>query len=461
MQELKELLDSNLSHATFAPLFAENISPNQLHEIFHRKGWPNDEVFDARRAIPNVSEESLNELTSYLRSLLNNLVDPNEDSVGLAFPAGYGSKEVPPIQGDGLAPIATVLPVRTLAESLIKGSAILGTERVTQLISTWIQGEPVRYKTIGLLNTFPVQEPLVIEEGLCIDNLPLASDKLPPHLPRLIGMSAENYLGRTVMSIDCEASPAFFHPQENQSKSNVRVASKLSVDIVTFCQALSLGSNSYVDVGHYWNDYQELGAFFFTNEGVSWSPLDARIKRRGYHFSLTTSESTGVKTVRPLGGRQMLEVQPAQVSQICKGLQCKDAKKITLSLARWIASKDFEKSQVDQYIDLRIALESLYLQDFLNEQSQEMRFRLALFGAWHLGSDFEERKKIRRTLRDAYDTASGAVHGGDLEYTPENKELLSDAQDLCRQGILKMLREGYPSQEQWGDLILGIENDEQ
>ena len=36
------------------------------------------------------------------------------------------------------------------------------------------------------------------------------------------------------------------------------------------------------------------------------------------------------------------------------------------------------------YIDLRIALESLYLRDFANEHSQEMRFRLALFGAWHL-----------------------------------------------------------------------------
>ena len=90
-----------------------------------------------------------------------------------------------------------------------------------------------------------------------------------------------------------------------------------------------------------------------------------------------------------------------------------------------------------------------------------MRFRLALFGAWHLGVDFEERKKVRRKLRDAYDTASGAVHGGDLKKTLAIRELLSDAQDLCRRGILKMLREGYPSQEHWGDLILGAEHDEQ
>ena len=51
------------------------------------------------------------------------------------------------------------------------------------------------------------------------------------------------------------------------------------------------------------------------------------------------------------------------------------------------------------YIDLRIALESLYLRDFANEHSQEMRFRLTLFGAWHLAEnagDLDERRSIRK-----------------------------------------------------------------
>ena len=53
----------------------------------------------------------------------------------------------------------------------------------------------------------------------------------------------------------------------------------------------------------------------------------------------------------------------------------------------------------DAYIDLRIALESLYLRDFANEHSQEMRFRLALFGAWNLAEnagDLDERRSIRK-----------------------------------------------------------------
>ena len=78
--------------------------------------------------------------------------------------------------------------------------------------------------------------------------------------------------------------------------------------------------------------------------------------------------------------------------------------------ARWPRTPELE----DKYIDLRVALEAIYLKDFMNEHSQEMRFRLALFGAWHLGADFEERRSIRKGLRDAYDTASKAVHEGEL-----------------------------------------------
>ena len=108
---------------------------------------------------------------------------------------------------------------------------------------------------------------------------------------------------------------------------------------------------------------------------------------------------------------------------------------------------------MDQYIDLRLALESLYLKDFVNEHSQEMRFRLALFGAWHLGGNLDERRTIRKTLRDAYDTASKAVHLG--EVPEEARAPLLLAQDHCRQGILKLLHEGGP--RDWGDLVLGAE----
>ena len=453
MLELKELLDAILCNTTFAVPHAENIPPTQLRDLLTRRGWPDEEVSNARRARPIVSEESVSRLADCIRSVLSDFVDPDEDSVGYSFPAVGGFFGYHRSQEDGLSFEAWVAPVEELAIALIKGSSVLGAEVVTRLISGWVQGEPVKFKTIALLNTLPVNEPLTIDEGIYIDVLPLSTNELPPNLPRSIGRSAAEYLGRTILVIDSFASPAFFRPQTDWSELNASSVSNQRADVSTLCQALSLGSNSYVDLGFLWHDYQELEAFSLTdNSSVSWSPLGARVKKRTFPFSASTSHSTGVTMLSPRGERPVLDLQPARISQDLNRLQGKNFNKIRLVITRWIMSKDYEKDLVDKFIDLRIALESLYLQDFLNEHSQEMRFRLALFGAWHLGVDFEERKKIRRKLRDAYDTASGAVHGGDLKKTLEIQELLSDAQDLCRRGILKMLTEGYPSQERWGDL---------
>ena len=42
-----------------------------------------------------------------------------------------------------------------------------------------------------------------------------------------------------------------------------------------------LGSNSYVDLGFLWHDYQELEAFSLTDSSRgSWSPFGARVKKR-------------------------------------------------------------------------------------------------------------------------------------------------------------------------------------
>ena len=79
-----------------------------------------------------------------------------------------------------------------------------------------------------------------------------------------------------------------------------------------------------------------------------------------------------------------------------------------------------------------------------------------------LGVDYNERKDIRKKLRKAYDVASKAVHTGSIGDSSrilffKNQKLLSDAQDLCRRGILKLIQEDFPSD--WGALVLGFESD--
>ena len=166
--------------------------------------------------------------------------------------------------------------------------------------------------------------------------------------------------------------------------------------------------------------------------------------------SINCNLDTGVVTLKWDDSVSISSLNEDEVMQTIVALQSADSK-LRIGVDRWKRSKWSSAQLADRYIDLRIALEMLYLKDFINEHSREMRFRLTLFGAWHLGSTPKERRDIRKTIRDAYDKASSVVHSG--EVSDNNKVCLEEAQDLCRQGILKLLREGPP--KDWGDLILG------
>ena len=462
MRELTELLNSVLSQTTFDSRSAKKMAPGQLRDAFERNGWHDEEIIEARKAQPDVPDNLLSQLNNYLRSLLQEYIDPETDHIGHAFPLDSPRKGT--FQPNGLLSIACVSVVEDFAKGLIKGAAVIGAERVAHLLSGWLQGGPVEYRTSGLLNGLPVREPLVPVSGICIESLPLSSDELPANLPKHRGMSVEDYLGRTVVSIDSSAAPALFHPQAKPSEQNIQANTVGDVDIDTVLQAFSLESDSYLDVAFRWNDYQELGALSLAGGSNSWSTGNASIRRGSPPVSFSTDSSTGITTLQFMHDQQFLDLSKAQLVRTLKALKTlKDSHKTRIAVSRWAKSKDSGEPLVDRFIDLRIALECLYVQDFLDaKQTQEIRFKLSLFGAWHLGTDFEERKCIRKKLREVYDAASKAVHGGEFAVQSdarayfENRQLLLTAQDLCRRGILKLLREGPP--RDWGDLILGIEN---
>ena len=467
MRELTELLDSILGQTTFNSPSAEDVSPAQLRIAFERNRWYDEEVIEARKAQLDIPDEMLSQLNSHLRSLLQEYIDPETDHIGHAFP--LDSQRMYPTdsqhgqlrftnQPNGLFGIECVSAVEDYAKGLTKGAAVLGAERVTHLLSCWLQGEPVEYRTSALVNGLSVREPFMPMDGIRVGPLPLSTDELPADLPRHRGMSAEDYLGRTLVSIDSTAKPALFHPQTTPSVPNIQANVVGDVDINTVCQALSLVSDSYVDIAFCWNDYQELATFSLSGDIITWAKGNARVKSRSGPTSLRTEFSTGITTLELKSDQQMLDLSDTQLARTLGALKAlKDSHKTRTAVSRWAKSKDSSENLEDRFIDLRIALECLYVQDFLDaKQTQELRFKLSLFGAWHLGADFKERKCIRKKLRQVYDAASKAVHSGDLDYF-EYQPLLSTAQDLCRRGLLKLLREGPP--RNWGDLILGIENE--
>lgn len=477
MQQLKDLLEIAVSHTKFdmgrvehrsngswssyAERPGEVIESGQFRSLVIANKW-NDESISAQGARLVVPGEIHSQLNRLLHDLLDEYIESKTDEVGHALPINGGNSfKSESFESSGLIRLASISKVGDLVYALVRGAVVLGAERVVDLVLGWVQGEPVEYSSSTLIGGLYIDEPLVPLDGVSISPLPRSSSKLPGDLPRIGGLSKRDYIGRTKVTLRTCATPAFLHPDNVRGGNGVRVFSASGLEFSQVCKALSLFNNSHIEPVFFWNDYLELSALGSSSRQGIWSPPESGYSKplpsgTSYNFDAVMNEETVVLPEESIANPDAREIR-----DFIEAVIGANSRELNLAIERWSRSKRSAASLGDSFIDLRIALEVLFLKDFTNEYSQEMRFRLALFGAWYLGGDFQERKRIRKTLRDAYDRASGVVHGSDLRFNDSNRELLSDAQELCRRGILKQVRTGVLNSEQWGDLVLGSELERQ
>ena len=102
----------------------------------------------------------------------------------------------------------------------------------------------------------------------------------------------------------------------------------------------------------------------------------------------------------------------------------------------------------DRILDTATALEILYELD-----GSELRYKLATRGACFLGDNDAESKSILKMLKAFYDQRSAIVHNGKTKKNRRTvSENLSDASDLACRTLLKLLRDGQPSD--WDELVV-------
>ena len=340
--------------------------------------------------------------------------------------------------GNGLVWLTSgrgTLTVPEFACILIRACAILGTQRAVQLFRSWVEGEPMRHTHCLLLVGLSTNHPSIsLTDAVAIRSLPTSEDGLAELIPAADSpdYSASEWLGQAVLSIDSELTPAFFRPgADDRKQRRFRWADRQypEFSLPSLCEALSLACNAPIDYSYEWNNIGELVAFSTNGLGGGWSRKP-------------TTFSRGDATVGPEQRARALEILRQ------RGRPSKRSSPLDLAIRRWWSSKSGQ-DLIHQLIDLRVALERLYAP----QSGRELRFRVAICGAWHLGSTYEERKEHWDALRETYDLASTAVHTGDVKEESKTFEVLNRGQDLCRLGILKLLEEG--NVPDWNDLILG------
>ena len=456
MKDLNELLASVLAETSFDLYSTEitydgnarespvrRVSSSELRELCSAR-----ESRVIRRSVHvQAPERPMRQLVETLRRVLKRFVDPESDRIGHAFFIERGSLRVAVREVNGLYGLEFESSLKDFSSAVLQAAAIDGIEKVTSLLGDWVRGVPIRDRLSTVLEGLCLNGPVFPRDDIEVRRLPLTTAELP-RLPYDSNRSPLDYLGKPQLTLELEAGPALFRPASEMSGGAVHHAPNGGVDFALVCEALSLEADRCVEWCGHWHEFPDAAAFSLAPPNP-WSPGTTAPKAL-YWKSLELHDETGGATVTPLREQSFLKLDGDEVGRTLEALQRAD-RKVRIAVDRWRRSKGRNVRMEDRYIELRIALESLYLKDFANEYSQEMRFRLALFGAWHLGKNLEERKSMRKILRDAYDTASKAVHTGQLP--PDRAQGLANAQSLCRRGILKLLREGPPAD--WGDLVLG------
>ena len=418
-REFTILLDKAVQQATFfvptpvrSPEVGFPYTGNQLRQNFYsNSGYARMQLAGAQ---VQLEEVLLGELAAALHAHLGDYILDNRIGNGLALILGGRPQ----------------LSIPDYARHLVRAAALLGTEPVAHLLFEWAKGEPVHYHTCVVLSGISVDELKSMEGGIHFSSLPASSDALANELPLGVDfhLGIMNMAGATKVTIECQDYPVLFRPGEFPDIQTVTYGSSRQFLYAELCEALGLACNNHVSWAITWPDYGDLAIFGSGGGGGFAFGPDARFNSGDPPISQEQLDLAGhLLTKRRENPSPTLEIP----------------------IHRWMSSKRPSASLADRFVDLRIALESLYL----GESGPELSFRLATHGAWHLGGNFEERQVYYKTLRDAYATASTAVHRGAVNSTETNHKLLTDAQNLCRSAILKRLEEG--KEPDWNELILG------
>ena len=423
MKEIIELLDSVVERTTFDAGDSRTLTSTDLREIYESDKLHGH--LSPKTAAPNIPEDLFAPLFEKLHPLLGKYKEPESGNIGNGLVDLMGG------------PFPT--SIDDFARILVKAAATLGPQRVAQLLFGWIEGEPLHYQTKALLSGVKIDQPLKLEGGLHITPLPMSLADTPTFLPDgVIPRQDGVFLGGVLLSIDCEAKPALYKPLTSEAspgkiKQTWAWGKILGLPLHTFCEALSLAYNDCVRWKSSWDDCGELQEFqILGGIGIT-------------HTDIPSFEP-------PTFQQRFLSQQHLEEARDIHFERHGDSKtdpRLDTAISRWIRSKRFNSSLSDSLIDLRVALEALYLDNAVGE----MRFRLATNGAWHLGSNLAERRNYHKILSGAYKLASKAVHASEINFKKRDRELLATAQDACRKGILKRLKE--KEAPNWNDLILG------
>ena len=315
--------------------------------------------------------------------------------------------------------------------------------RAAQAFYQCQQGESALFRGIALISGARVAQEIEVSPGVRIVTMPSSTAELPPYFPDTIHMNPVDLLGKTLLVVDHTVAPIFANPDQMVLPEDVfsrqQTCTELpKFDAAEFCQSMSLAADWAIECLSEWR-HIDPDAIFLVKSSHAGSQINWLHKH----------SSRGNTTISEEMVRHGVEIYQAR-----KSLRSDQAQKLNVPIDRWIKSKS-DQPVVDTFIDLGIALESLYLSTDGNQP--ELNFRLRLRAAWFLEETVDGRRALMADLGKIYGLRSTAVHDGTLTRGGDTDGLLATAQQITRRSILKVVNHilAFGKFPDWNRLVLG------
>ena len=358
-------------------------------------------------------------------------------------------------------------PLDSILRKFLEISIASGTDKAISALDKCTRETSGTFQKVVLLQG-PICDPFLeseteenkeiqVSDGIRLVQFPINPSELPPYLYDqkfsivLSSAGSSVFREKTVLIIDYIISPLFCKPSsgnENQFEIKTKSLEFPNFDVEKFCRAFSLVSNYAVEPVLQWSyiDQDEL----FNPQSVTTEVLNLTTPKE--KFGITIVDKTRIEKIKD---------RYKELINLSSDVE----EKLQIPIDRWIKSKTSQTPE-DKIIDVAIALEALYLSDI--SEPTELSFRLRLHAAWLLKKKIKDRKDLMKDISQIYEWRSSVVHKGKLPkkkiskkkkrpYTQEEiKALITNAQDICRDSIMKILEDGkFP---EWNSLILGEES---
>ncbi len=320
------------------------------------------------KARVNLPHKVAKQLNDVLRETLEEFIDSETDKIGHVFLVDkcFSHSRLKP-RPNGLADIEFQSQISDFASSLVRVAAINGIDETVSLLETWKLGKPINMYLCTVLNGLSGSSFYSHDQGLQIVPLSLPLSELP-RLPLMGDTEPIDYLGMSLLKVQISASPVLFKPKPDRKENIVHTSSKLT-NFEFIYAALSLLANRYISPSFFWYEYSDASAFSQGIKQIWGIPGENRLKKISWkeiHRDYPKEELTLI----PKDDSPPPNLDDKKLDKIINALYPND--KHLIPLSRWHRSMRTKARLEDRFIDLRIALEALYIRGI----RQELKYRL-------------------------------------------------------------------------------------